>query len=181
MSLNCPMCDADALTTVTYTHALKAGRRTIQVAGCLQMVCERCGEVVVPLSLYDHNHKRIEAALAQTPAAVSRGLLKRLRETYDLSQREASRLFGAGEAAFAKWESGQSDMSDPAALLVQCALEVPGVVEHLAKLAGVPLRPQGAQRAPQRRAGVQASLNGADAEPAQGQSQAQSEGMAWLE
>ncbi|ALV08250.1 type II TA system antitoxin MqsA family protein [Roseateles depolymerans] len=181
MSLNCPFCEADALTTVTYTHAVKAGRRTVQVPGCLQMVCGHCGEAVVPLSLYDLNHKRIEAALAQTPAAVSRGLLKRLRETYDLSQREASRLFGAGEAAFAKWESGQSDMSDPAALLVQCALEVPGVVEHLAKLAGVPLQPQGAQRAAQRRVGRSASLNGADAEPAHAASQTQSKRRAVLQ
>jgi putative zinc finger/helix-turn-helix YgiT family protein len=104
------------------------------------MVCGSCGEAVVPLTLYDHNQKRMEAALAGTAAAVSRGLLKRLRETYDLSQRDASRLFGAGEAAFAKWESGQSEMSDPAALLVQCAISVPGVMEHLASLAGMQLR-----------------------------------------
>ncbi|MBB3194402.1 type II TA system antitoxin MqsA family protein [Roseateles terrae] len=139
MSLNCPFCEAEALTQVTYTHAVRAGRRMVEVPDCQQMVCGNCGETVVPLTLYEHNHERIESALASTPAAVSRGLLKRLREAYNLSQRDASRLFGAGEAAFAKWESGQSEMSDPAALLVQCALQVPGVMDHLAALAGMRL------------------------------------------
>ncbi len=166
MSLTCPFCEADALTTVTYTHALKAGRRTIHVPDCQQMTCGNCGESVVPLPMYDQNHQRIEAALAQTPAAVSRGLLKRLRETYDLSQRDASRLFGAGDGAFAKWESGQSDMSDPAALLVQCALHVPGVMEHLAKLAGIPLTPPGSQGAAPRRAGERQARHAAPVESA---------------
>jgi len=37
-------------------------------------------------------------------------------------------------------------MSDPSALLVHCALHVPGVMEHLAMLAGVELREKASLR-----------------------------------
>lgn len=133
----CSFCEVGELSTVVYTHALKAGRRTVHVPGLSKMVCGHCGEESVPVEMYARNAKLVEAALAATPAAVSKGLLKTLRETFEVSQRDASKMFGAGETAFAKWESGQTDMSDPAALLVQCALNVPGVMEYLAKLSNV--------------------------------------------
>jgi putative zinc finger/helix-turn-helix YgiT family protein len=142
----CSFCEVGELSPVVYTHTVKAGRRTVEVPGLSKMVCGHCDEESVPLEMYARNAKLVEAALATTPAAVSRALLKTLRETFELSQRDASKLFGAGEAAFAKWESGQSDMSDPAALLVQCALHVPGVMEYLARLWKVELPVQAAVR-----------------------------------
>jgi putative zinc finger/helix-turn-helix YgiT family protein len=158
MKVACPICDVGKVSRVVYTHSLKAGRRTVLVDGCLKMVCEHCGEESISLEMHDHNAKLIEAALAATPAAVSRGLLKLLRETFELSQRDASKMFGAGDAAFAKWESGQTEMSEPAALLVQCALHVPGVMELLATLAGVAIAPEGQRRAARRREGYQQAL-----------------------
>jgi hypothetical protein len=53
-----------------------------------------------------------------------------------LTQRNASKLFGAGDSAFGKWESGQLP-SGPAALLLQSAMHVPGVIQFLASLAQV--------------------------------------------
>lgn len=136
----CPYCEVGELSTVPYTETVKAGRRTVEVAGLLKLVCAHCGEESVPVEMYDRNTKVVEGALAATPAAVSRGLLRRLRETWGVSQRDASRLFGAGASAFAKWESGQARMSEPAALLVQCALNVPGVMTYLATLAHLDIR-----------------------------------------
>lgn len=106
------------------------------------MVCGHCHEETIPLEMYGHNAKLVEAALAATPAAVSRALLKTLREKFGISQRDASKMFGAGEASFAKWESGQTEMSGPAALLAQCALHVPGVMEYLANLSDVKMDSQ---------------------------------------
>lgn len=138
----CPFCEVGEMTRVAYTDTVKAGRRSVQVPGLLKLVCAECGEESVPAQVYDRNSKVVEEALAATSAAVSRGLLRRLRETWDVSQRDASRLFGAGESAFAKWESGQARMSEPSALLVQCALNVPGVMEYLASLAKIALSAQ---------------------------------------
>jgi len=160
----CPYCESAELAQVLFTEAVKTGRRSVPVEGLEKLTCTECGESHIPLDMHDRNAKRIQDVLNTTQSAVSLGLLRRLRETLGLTQREASLIFGAGESAFAKWESGQANMSTPSALLVQCALNVPGVAPYLAKLASVELQPSspeahGVQSVP----GAQ-SIQGADHE-----------------
>jgi len=133
----CPFCETGEMSVVEYSEAIRAGRRAVEVDRLRKLVCEYCGEASVPLEMYAHNTRRVDEILASTPAAVSQGLLRRLREVWGVSQRDASRLFGAGASAFGKWESGQARMSDPSALLAQCALNVPGVMEYLARMAKI--------------------------------------------
>jgi len=141
MKHTCPYCDVGDLCEVEYTGDIKSGRVVVSVPGLLKLVCQECGEESIPLELYDRNFALIKEATENLQGAVSRGLLRRLREIWGVSQRDASRLFGAGLSSFGKWESGQAKMSTPAALLVQCALNVPGVVPYLARLAGVETAP----------------------------------------
>jgi putative zinc finger/helix-turn-helix YgiT family protein len=133
----CAFCEVGHPELVLYDETIKAGRRSVAVSGLSKLVCLECGQESVPLDVYDRNALLIESAMASSPAAVSRGLLRRLRESWGITQRDASRLFGAGSSAFGKWESGQADLSTPTALLVQCALKVPGVMQYLASLAKV--------------------------------------------
>lgn len=137
MIYTCSYCEIGTLSEVTYAQPIKAGRRTVNVEGLSKLVCSHCGEESIPLAMYDRNAKLVEDALLTTSAAVTRGLLRQLRDQWNVTQREASMIFGAGESAFAKWESGQARMSEPSALLVQCAISVPGAMEYLAKLADV--------------------------------------------
>lgn len=133
----CAFCEVGHPELFLYDETIKAGRRSVAVTGLAKLVCPECGQESVPLDVYDQNALLIESAMASSPAAVSRGLLRRLRESWGITQRDASRLFGAGSSAFGKWESGQADLSTPTALLVQCALKVPGVMKYLASLAKV--------------------------------------------
>lgn len=136
----CSYCEVGTMSEVIYTQPIKAGRRTVNVEGLSKLVCSHCGEESIPLEMYDRNAKLVDEALTTTSAAVTRGLLRQLRDQWSVSQREASTIFGAGDSAFAKWESGQARLSEPSALLVQCALNIPGVMEYLAKLAEVEVR-----------------------------------------
>ena len=136
----CSYCEVGETSQVVYNQTVKVGRRSVDVQGLSKVVCGHCGEESVPLEMYDRNAELVERALARTPAELAQALLPRLREKWAVSQRDASLLMGAGVSAFGKWESGQTRMSDPAALLVHCALHVPGVMEHLATLVGVELR-----------------------------------------
>lgn len=140
MHNTCPFCEVGRLSEVVHSDEVKAGRSRVTVNGLVKLVCGECGHESVPLDLLDHNSALVERALAETRAAVSRGLLRRLREMWGLSQKEASVVFGAGASSFAKWESGQAKLSTPSALLVQCALRFPIVVPYLASLAKVELR-----------------------------------------
>lgn len=142
----CPVCGAEALHDVIYSERRKVGRRTIEVFGLKKTECGACGADFVAAADHDSNAALVANYVARTQTGVTRGLLRQLRETWGLTQREASRIFGAGEAAFAKWESGK-ELSTPAALLVQVALNVRGVLPYLAKLAKVEIDAAGPARA----------------------------------
>jgi DNA-binding transcriptional regulator YiaG len=130
------------MTEQSYGKLVKHGRKNVQVEGLKRFACDTCaGELISRAQLKD-NDRIIDAAVNRELAqCVDADALRQLRIRHDLTQREASCLFGAGESSFAKWESGQCALSTPAALLVRCALDIPGVVEHLVHIRGDVLRP----------------------------------------
>ncbi len=138
MDTTCQFCDFAGVEEVSYEDVMSAGRKRISLSGLMKTVCPECGEEYVTEAQMAHNHALFESALAKTPEAIVVGQLRGLRDRWRLSQRAASALFGAGESAFGKWESGQLP-SGPAALLLQCSANVSGVVEYLAHLQGATL------------------------------------------
>ena len=139
MNQHCPFCETGTTEVVSYTSTEKFGRKTVEVEGLLKLVCNHCHSETVSGDLHDHNLALFIAAEEGTQGGVSPGLLRTLRENWDLTQSEASKLFGAGPSSFAKWESSQTKLSTPAALLIQVASRFPEVVPYLAQLAKVQL------------------------------------------
>ena len=135
----CPFCEEGSTKEVEFSQEIKAGRKSVLVTGLKKRVCTLCQSESVPAALHDQNMDLVEAAQERVKNLVPTAGLRTLRERWDLSQKVASRIFGAGPSSFGKWESGQSSMSTPAALLVKVALRFPLVVPYLAKLAGVRL------------------------------------------
>lgn len=134
----CDFCDSDSAKEIFYTDEVHAGRRKLQLAGLKKTACMACeAEYVTPAQL-NENQALLEAALREAPEAITVALLRTLRYRFGLSQRAASSLFGAGDSAFGKWESGSAP-SGPTALLLQCAFHIPGVMDYLARLQGVRL------------------------------------------
>ncbi|WP_374317203.1 type II TA system antitoxin MqsA family protein [Aquabacterium sp.] len=136
----CPFCEEGNAVEVEYSTRIKLGRRMVVVEGLKKTVCEVCASESVPEELHDVNLALINQAGDVCRGAVSAGMLRALREDWDLTQVDASKLFGAGKSSFAKWESGQAKISTPAALLVQVAMNVPGVMPYLGKLAKMAVR-----------------------------------------
>ena len=132
MKHTCVFCGHLEVVEVVYDERVTAGRRKVAVTGLRKMECSSCGHEYVEQDQLSYNQSLIEAT-SVTPGQVGIGLLRNLRDRWALTQRAASNLFGAGQNSFAKWESGQLP-SGPTALLLQCAANVPGVVEYLARL-----------------------------------------------
>ncbi|WP_372828562.1 type II TA system antitoxin MqsA family protein [Polaromonas sp.] len=128
----CVFCDSPEVAEVVYDEKVTAGRRKVSVVGLKKMECPSCGHEYVEPEQLALNQAIIESATTE-PGQVVVGLLRNLRDRWELTQRTASNLFGAGQNSFAKWESGQLP-SGPTALLLQCAMSVPGVMEYLARL-----------------------------------------------
>lgn len=135
----CPFCEEGTTREVEFSQEIRAGRKSVLVAGLKKRVCSQCQSESIPAALHDQNMDLLDTAQARVKHLVPLALLRGLREQWDLSQKTASRIFGAGSSSFGKWESGQTSMSTPAALLVKVALRFPLVVPYLAKLAGVSL------------------------------------------
>lgn len=135
----CPFCEEGITSEVEFSQEVRAGRKSMIVNGLKKRVCSQCQSESIPTALHDQNMDLVEAAQARAKNLVPTAGLRALREQWDLSQKTASMIFGAGPSSFGKWESGQTSMSTPAALLVKVALRFPLVVPYLAKLAGVSL------------------------------------------
>ena len=137
---DCPLCQS-VCQQVVHGHTMRFGRRTIGLDGLRKWVCGQCGFEFNDETQSAHNLQIIEEATRSHQGATTPGMLRKLRRHWGLTQATASRIFGAGPSSFAKWESGQSRMSQPSALLIQAATHVPGVMTYLAALARLPLRP----------------------------------------
>jgi putative zinc finger/helix-turn-helix YgiT family protein len=140
----CPFCGEGVATEVAYSSTVKFGRKNILVEGLKKTVCSACNSESVPEQLYDQNHLLIQKAGEYCQGAVSEEMLRDFRVEWSLTQAQASEMFGAGASSFAKWESQQTNISTPAALLVQVANKFPKVVVYLAAMANVPLSCQSA-------------------------------------
>jgi HTH-type transcriptional regulator / antitoxin MqsA len=136
----CPLCHSDCSQHAYELH-LRSGRRSISVQGLKHWFCGACSFDFTDEAQSAHNLDLIESATRQQQGVVTPGLMRQLRKTWGLTQAMASKLFGAGDSSFAKWESGQSNISRPAALLIQAASHVPGVMAFLAQLAKIELHP----------------------------------------
>jgi putative zinc finger/helix-turn-helix YgiT family protein len=132
----CPFCASNEVIPTLFECPIPVGRSKKTVSGLQQSECQACGEVFVSGSQHDYNAGLFEAAGREKQAFVTQGLIRKFRERFGLSQRTASKLFGAGAAAVGKWEAGQLP-SGPAALLIQTAIHVPGAAQFLAGLANV--------------------------------------------
>jgi len=138
----CPFCEEEAARVVEYSGKIKFGRKSVFVSDLKKVVCDHCGSESVPLEFHDKNAELIRDAASISGEVISVDVLKAFREKWGLSQKDASLIFGAGVSSFGKWESRQSNISTPAALLIQVAAKFPEVVSFLAKMADVDLCPR---------------------------------------
>ncbi len=137
--LHCAYCDSTDTKVVEHSEIFKIGRKQLTVAGMNKVVCNSCESEFVPTAMFDQNLQKFKAAEASAQNVVSPSMLRDLRDFWQLSQKDASKIFGAGISSFGKWESGQSNMSTPTALLIKVAHKIPEVMPLLAQLAKIQL------------------------------------------
>jgi putative zinc finger/helix-turn-helix YgiT family protein len=132
----CPFCSSNEVAEHAHVEIFSIGRKRYSVPGILSTECAVCGEEFTTALQHDQNLAKKAEFTEKVPGFLTAGFVRKLREKFGLSQRLASKIFGAGQSSVAKWESGQVP-SGPAALLLQCSAHVPGVMEFLASLASV--------------------------------------------
>jgi HTH-type transcriptional regulator/antitoxin MqsA len=131
MHIDCRYCGEGQMAEESYDRNIKNGRATLSVAGLLHWRCSVCDSIMTDSRQLAFNCELVSEAESKAVNFVSKAMLREFREKFGLSQREAGKLIGAGEAAFGKYESG-ARLSAPTAKLIRVALAIPEVAQMLA-------------------------------------------------
>lgn len=130
--IECRYCGEGQMSEEAFVENIKFGRTNISVPGLLHWRCNACASVMTSAKQFEYNADLVSAVKKSATYYVSVPALKTFREKYALSQREAGKLIGAGDAAFGKYETG-ARMSAPTAKLIRVAMAIPEVVRMLAE------------------------------------------------
>ncbi|WP_334033904.1 type II TA system antitoxin MqsA family protein [Burkholderia cepacia] len=147
----CSVCDSSAWTEISYSDTVETKGLHVNVEGLHANYCEPCRHTWITPDQRRHNDEQIRAAyiatrdkIRDTEGLLSTSDIQYIRQRFDLSQRDASHIFGGGINAFNKYESGEVLQSQAMDRLLRLTNEF-GVhaVEFLRTCKGAPIfRPQ---------------------------------------
>lgn len=139
----CPICDQGVLQTRSYGREMQHKGVNLSVDGLQFGFCPECGAEVTSPEQIDHNAKVIRDAFIAERERVKReqdlltgAEIRRIREFLGITQKQASKIFGGGPTAFAKYEAEDVVQSVGMDKLIRLAADVPAAAEWLFGRAG---------------------------------------------
>ena len=127
----CPVCGEGHLDEVIESKLLEWSGNTYEVNGFKRSLCNECeAELVTPFQSRE-NKRLIMNFRRQHEGLLSGKEIRNLRSKFHLTQVVAATIFGGGETAFSKYESGDVIQSGPMDRLLRVANHVPGVIVWL--------------------------------------------------
>ncbi len=139
----CPICEQDALQIRSYSRDMQHKGVNIVVHDLQCDYCKNCTVEVVSPEQLDRNAKLIREAFIAERARVKReqdlltgAEIRLIREKLGITQKQASKIFGGGLTAFAKYEAEDVIQSAGMDKLIRLAEEIPAAAEWLFKRAG---------------------------------------------
>lgn len=117
---SCPHCKAENIEVLVYSDTVDFRNMELDVENLQKSLCKNCGHKWTTLEQRAHNNAimRDEYGIIRDKLRKQGGLLTaeeitKVRERFNLNQREAAVLFGGGYNAFNKYESGEVLQSFP--------------------------------------------------------------------
>src|SRR5690349_5677080 len=104
MTQFCPACERGLLVPTTGTETLSYGGKNLNVEGIEFSTCQACHEDIVSPEQAKRNDVRFADAKRVADNLLTSREIKSLRESWNLTQAEASKVFGGGQNAFSKYE-----------------------------------------------------------------------------
>lgn len=119
--MNCPICGAGSVVHETRDLPYTYKGQTTTIHGIEGDYCDACGEAVFARQAGDRYGTAIQAFIKQVNASAGAPeFIRAVRKKLDLDQREAGAIFGGGDNAFSRYETGKT--TPPTSLLKLLAL-----------------------------------------------------------
>ena len=138
MSKICRKCKTGTMIEKETAQDLTVKGVSLRVTGLRHFECEACAAQVETPAQIDYNAELIRMALAakrtenRDPKLLTSSQIKKLRLDLGLTQKQASKVFGGGPTAFAKYEADDVVQSAAMDNLLRVAAAVPEAARWLA-------------------------------------------------
>lgn len=135
---NCPVCgsgnivDEKSVYTFEYKGEMLSAQR-------VDSYCDACGSEVIDAKTARENVRNVQHAKSTHDKLLSGDDIYALRKRFGLTQKVAAALFGGGDSAFAKYESGDITHNVSMDRLLRLTLINPEIILDLAEIAEVQL------------------------------------------
>lgn len=138
----CPICGEGHLhEQVDQVEVEYRGEKSLR--NSLYSVCDTCGSETATAAQVRSNKRDTIAFRKRVDGLLTGAEVRAIREKLGINQAEAATIFGGGPVAFSKYENDDVMQSEAMDKLLRLSLEVPGVIEKLARDAGVDLIKEG--------------------------------------
>ena len=133
----CPDCNTGHLTEEAYSEQIRYHNQTLVVDGLKCWVCDHCEAEIIRADQLRAGDKLIAEAKRQADGLLSGEEIRAIRKSLNLTQKQASELFGGGQNAFSKYERGDVIQSVAMDRLLRLASADAAALRRLQQLAGV--------------------------------------------
>jgi HTH-type transcriptional regulator/antitoxin MqsA len=121
MKMNCPICGAGSVVHETRDLPFTYKGQTTTIRDIEGDYCDECNDAVFTREAGDRYGAAIQAFIKQVNASAGAPeFIRAVRKKLDLDQRQAGALFGGGDNAFSRYETGKT--TPPVSLVKLLAL-----------------------------------------------------------
>jgi HTH-type transcriptional regulator/antitoxin MqsA len=128
----CPFCGKEAYYHQTKLMTLHY-KSTPITANQPGYWCDECGEGVIGGEDRKATQKELQSLRAQVDGLLTPDAIKEIRERLNLTQQNASKIFGGGVNAFSRYERGETPIAKPLSQLLQLLNTHPNLLSELTK------------------------------------------------
>ena len=132
----CPICGEGKLAPALHKNVVKYNGSTAELDLHLS-VCDSCGSEQSSAVQLRNNRRTMIAFQKEVDGFLTGTEVRAIRESLNLNQTAAAKVFGGGPVAFSKYENDDVTQSEAMDKLLRLAAELPAAFELLARRAGI--------------------------------------------
>lgn len=136
--INCPVCGLGNIVAEISEHTFEY-KGEILTAQRTDGYCDSCGSEIIDANTARDNVRNIQHAKSAHDNLLSSKEIYAFRKKFNITQKTAASLFGGGESAFAKYESGDIAHNTSMDRLLRLTMANPHNIFDLAEIAKIQL------------------------------------------